>query len=244
VPLGDPRWDDDDWTAKIELLVDAAPAVCSFAFGCPDRSVVEALQRRGSLVMVTVTSPVEAEAAAAAGADMVCAQGSEAGAHRSTFDDDGPDELLPALALVTAIRERTALPVVAAGGIAEPADVAAALAAGASAVQVGTAFQLCREAGTNEVHRAALRDPAFSETALTRAFTGRRARALVNRFTREHPDAPSAYPEIHHVTRPLRTAAVSRNDPDSLHLWAGTGWRQARDGPAAGIIEWLSSRLA
>jgi nitronate monooxygenase len=97
------------------------------------------------------------------------------------------------------------------------------------------------ESGASALHRAALLDPTFSETALTRAFTGRRARGLVNRFMREHADAPPAYPEIHHVTRPLRAASVAHDDPHATNLWAGTGHRHARSGPAAAIVEWLAS---
>jgi nitronate monooxygenase len=244
VVLGDPVWDDDHWQAKTDLLVDAAPAVCSFAFGCPDRRLVEALQRRGTTVMVTVTTATEADAAIAAGVDVLCAQGIEAGAHRGTFtDDDAADDRFPTLDLVAALRGRTDAPVVAAGGIARPPDVAAAFAAGATAVQAGTAFLRCSESAASELHKSALVDPAFSATALTRAFTGRRARGLENRFMRDHPRAPVAYPEVHHLTRPLRATAVQRSDAGSTNLWAGTGHAHARSGSAAGIIDWLSEGL-
>jgi nitronate monooxygenase len=239
--LGRPRWDDDEWDAKLEVVLDAAPAVCSVAFGCPERRVVDALHQRGTAVVVTVTNDAEAEVAVSAGADAVCAQGIEAGAHRSTFDDVGADEQLPVLELVAAIRATTDVPVIAAGGMARPHDVHAALAAGVVAVQVGTAFLRCDESGASALHQAALVDPAFAETALTRAFTGRRARGLVNRFVRDHTDAPSAYPEVHHLTRPLRSASVARGDPAATNLWAGVNHRHARTGPAAAIVEWLAS---
>ncbi|HEX5614747.1 MAG TPA: nitronate monooxygenase [Acidimicrobiia bacterium] len=241
--LGHPRWDDDDWFAKIDVLVDAAPAVTSFTFGIPPRAAIDRLRRRGSLVMVTVTNVTEADAAVSAGADLLCAQGIEAGAHRATFDDTASDDELPTLELVTALRAHDRVPVVAAGGIATPTEVAAALAAGAVAVQVGTAFLRCDEAGTSTVHREALADPRFDTTALTRAFTGRRARGLVNGFMRRHPAAPSAFPEIHHATRPVRAAAARAGDADRVHLWAGTGYRHARSAPAAAIVDWLVSEL-
>jgi nitronate monooxygenase len=241
VDLGAPTWDDDDWDAKLDVVAGAGPAVCSFAFGCPERRHVEALQRRGTAVVVTVTSVVEAEAAVAAGADAVCAQGIEAGAHRSSFDDTSADEQLTALDLVVAIRARVDVPVIAAGGIARPEDVRAALAAGAVAAQVGTAFLRADESGASALHQAALVDPTFAPTQLTRAFTGRRARGLRNRFMREHDHAPSAYPEVHHLTRPLRAAAVGQSDANATNLWAGAGHRHARTGPAAAIVEWLAS---
>lgn len=244
VDLGPPRWDDDDWTAKVELLVDTAPAVCSFTFGCPDRELVETLTGRGSSVMVTATSVREADAALAAGADIVCVQGIEAGAHRGTFDDDEhADPHLTTLGLVAAVRARSSTMVVAAGGIATPAQARAAVDAGAAAVQCGTAFLRCDESAATALHKAALVDPAFTTTAFTRAFTGRRARGLVNRFMRDHPAAPRAYPEIHHVTRPLRAAAVCQDDAGGTNLWAGTGHRQARTGPAAEIVDWLAQDL-
>ena len=241
VDLGPPTWDDDGWDAKLDVVAAAAPAMCSFTFGCPDRRRVDDLRRRGIAAVVTVTSPVEADAAASAGADALCAQGAEAGAHRGAFDDvDDDDELLSTVDLVAAIRSRSPLPVIAAGGIARPEDVRAALAAGAAAVQVGTALLRADESGASALHKAALVDPAFSATELTRAFTGRRARGLQNRFMREHHGAPSAYPEIHHVTRPLRAVAVRRSDANATNLWAGTGHRHARTGPAARIVEWLA----
>jgi nitronate monooxygenase len=242
VDVGDPVWDDDDWAAKTDLLVDLCPDVASFTFGRPQPTLVTALHRRGTVVMVTVTDVAEAEQAISSGADVLCAQGIQAGAHRGSFsDDDRTDAGMTTLDLVAALRRRTGLPVVAAGGIALPGDVAAALGAGADAVQAGTAFLRSDESGASELHKQALVDSGYTGTALTRAFTGRRARGLVNRFMEHHPDAPRAYPEIHHLTRPLRSAAVHQGDPHGVNLWAGTGYRHARTGPAAAIVEWLCS---
>lgn len=245
VELGPATWEDDHWGAKIEIVLDAAPAVCSFAFGLPDAAVVSALQRRGTSVVITVTSVAEADAATAVGADGLCVQGIEAGAHRGSFTDDAPlGEGLGMLALVEAIRDRFGVvPLIAAGGIARPEDVASALDAGAVGVQAGTAFLRCTESAASPLHKAALVDPAFDATAFTRSFSGRRARGLVNRFMRDHPDAPSAYPEINNATRPLRAAAVGRSDAGGTNLWAGTGHRHARDGSAAAIVDWLAEGL-
>jgi nitronate monooxygenase len=240
--LGPPTWDDDDWSAKVEVVLDAAPAVCSFTFGCPDAAVIRALRQRDTAVIVTVTSIAEADAAVAAGADGLCLQGIEAGAHRGAFtDDEAPDEQLRALDLLAAVRERVRVPLVIAGGIGGPAAVVSALDAGAAAVQAGTAFLRCDESGAHAVHKAALVDPSFATTALTRSFSGRRARGLANQFMRDHAGAPQAYPEINNMTRPLRAAALQRGDADRTSLWAGTAHRSAREGSAASIVEWLLS---
>jgi nitronate monooxygenase len=237
VPLGEPRVDDDSWAAKLDLLVVERLPVASFAFGCPAAAEVARLRAAGTLVVVTVTSVPEARIAAAAGADLLCVQGVEAGGHRSTFADaPGDTALLPLLALVAAAVD---LPLVAAGGIMTAAGVAAVLAAGAVAAQCGTAFLAADEAGTPAVHRAALVDPA-STTSLTRAFSGRWARGITNRFMLSHADAPAGYPAIHHVTRPLRAAAVAAGDPGGMNMWAGQGHSLARSAPAADILRLLT----
>ena len=147
------------------------------------------------------------------------------------------------LALVAEIVRRTAVPVIAAGGIAGPEGVAAVRAVGAVGAMVGTAFLRCPEAGTSAPYRAALAaaagDPAAT-TTVTRAFSGRRARGLVNRFLLEHVDAPRAYPEINNATRPLRAAAAAAGDDSVLSLWAGQGFRATTDRPAAEVVDRLA----
>jgi nitronate monooxygenase len=232
--VGEPRWDDDAWEAKLELLARERPGVVSFTFGCPDREVVAALHAADVSVWCTVTTAGEAGLAAAAGADALVVQGAEAGAHQGSFDDtdDPPIALLELLQLV---RGATDLPLVAAGGVADGAGLAAALAAGASAAQIGTALLLTGEAGTSAPHRAALTGDA--PTVLTRAFTGRRARGIANRFIREHePLAPRGYPQIHHLTAPIRAAARAAGDPDGINLWAGESYRRAEALPAAELV--------
>jgi nitronate monooxygenase len=115
-------------------------------------------------------------------------------------------------------------------------DVAAVIRGGAVAAQLGTALLRCPESGASELHKSALADPAFRGTAITRAFSGRRARGLVNAFMRAHPDAPSAYPQINNATRAIRREAMARGDPDATNLWAGQGFRLAEERPAAEII--------
>jgi nitronate monooxygenase len=240
VGLGDPRWDDDDYDAKIELVLDLQPDVASFTFGCPQPEVLRHLRERGVLSMVTVTSVTEGRVAVARGAASLCVQGPEAGGHRGTWDLEETPDTTPLLDLLRSVTAVVDVPVVAGGGLADAADVASVLARGAVAAQVGTAYLACDEAGTNPVHRAALADPAFAETTLTRAYTGRWARGLANRFTAEHRDAPAGYPQLHHLTAPLRRAAVLAGDGHIAHLWAGVAHAHTRPGRAADLTRALA----
>ncbi|MGN6663171.1 MAG: nitronate monooxygenase [Solirubrobacterales bacterium] len=232
--VGEPRWSDDEWEAKLELLESEPVPVVSFTFGCPEAAVIEGVKEAGSEAWITVTTPEEARSAAVAGADALIVQGHEAGAHQGTFDDAAAGEAYGLLALLQLVAAETELPLVASGGIATGAGLAAVLAAGAAAAQIGTAFLLCPEAGASEPHRRAI--AAGGATQLTRAFTGRRARGIVNRFLREHPGAPSAYPEIHYATAPLRAAAREQGDAETLNLWAGQAHALARKEPAAEVV--------
>ena len=244
VTLGEARWDDDDYAAKVDAVVAAPPAAVSFTFGVPAVDVVRALQAAGSVVLITVTTPEEAMEALRATPDGLCLQGAEAGAHRgSLVNEDRADQDRPIRALLAAVRRRTLVPLVAAGGVSGPVDVADLLSRGADLVQAGTAFLRCPESGAPSAHQDALADPAFDGTALTRAFSGRRARALVNTMVREHPAAPAAYPEINAATRPLRAAAAQVGDAQHMSLYAGTGFRRAEARPAAEVVAHLVSGL-
>jgi nitronate monooxygenase len=239
-PLGEATWDDDGFDAKTAALLADPPPVVSFTFGCPAPEMIAALRQAGAVVAVTVTSPGEAAAAAAAGADALCVQGYEAGAHRGSFGGGGTaGRDYGLLSLIGEVAAVTGLPQIAAGGIMGPRQVDAVLAAGAVAAQCGTAFLRCPESGAHPVYKAALADPRYTTTALTRAFSGRWARGLVNQFILRHTDAPAAYPEINNATRPLRAAAAARGDPELMSLWAGQGFRAATDRPAGEIIERL-----
>ncbi len=239
VEVGVPRSDDDDWEGKLAVARQERVPVVSFTFGCPAAEVIAALRDGGSEVWVTVTDPTEARRASEAGADALVVQGVEAGGHRGGWSDRDDAEGFGLLALLRLVAGEVDLPLVATGGIADGAAVAAVLVAGASAAQLGTAFMLASEAGTHPAHRAALVDD--TPTALTRAFTGRQARGLRNRFLVEHsPDAVSAYPEIHHATAPLRAAARAAGDPGGFNLWAGQAHRLARAAPAGEIVATLA----
>lgn len=245
VPVGEPIWDDDDWEAKLDVLLEERVPVVSFTFGCPDKAVIAALQRAGSFVMVTVTSREEACMAAEAGADALCVQGAEAGGHRASFGNGlEADEAAGLFPLLADVRAAVRIPLVAAGGIMDGRGIAAALKAGASAVQLGTAFLRCPESGAHPLHKQALADPRFTETEVTRTFTGRWARGLANRFMAEYRAlAPAAYPHVHHMTKPLRAAAAKAGDPEGMSLWAGKGYRLARELPAAELVKELKREL-
>lgn len=237
VVLGTPVFDDDHWDAKLDVVREAGVEVVSTTFGCPAAETVRRLQEGGASVWITVGSLHEAAAAQAAGADAVVLQGAEAGGHRASFDD--ADDDLPLLELLRLAAAEVGLPLIAAGGIVDGADIAAVLEAGARAAQLGTGFLLCPEAGTHEAYRCAL--AAGGDTAVTRAFTGRRARGIVNGFMCRHADAPAAYPHVHHLTAPLRAAARDAGDADGFNLWAGEGLRHVRALPAATLVEQLAA---
>ncbi len=236
--LGEARYDDDHYDEKLELIAESRPAVASFIFGCPEPDRIAALKRADVEGWVTVTSPGEAQAAVQSGSDALILQGAEAGGHRASFTDSD-EEPLSTLVLLRLVAQRVRLPLIATGGLTDGPAVAAALVAGAAAAQLGTAFLNADEAGTEPAYREAL--TTRTPTALTRAFSGRRARGIVNQFMSEHSaDAPSAYPQIHHATSPLRAAARKRGDVEGFNLWAGQAHQLAASAPAAEILRSIS----
>ncbi len=235
-----PVSDNDFWNEKLALLLERPAPVVSFAFGLPSNSQITALQRAGSAVIATVTTPAEASAAHEAGVDALIVQAPAAGGHSATFDPARTITPISPAELMRAVRAAVPLPLIAAGGVDGPGAVQEHLRGGAAAVAIGTLLLRTHEAGTSPTHRAALADSRFSETVITRAFPGRPARALRNGFVRRHDaDAPVGYPAVHHLTRPIRQAASAEGDADRLHLWAGTGWRRAEAVPAAQAIRTL-----
>ncbi len=241
VELGEPRWDDDDVDAKVEVLVAEPPAVVTFAFGWPRAVWVQRLQSAGAQVWLTVNEPGELEGAIRLGVDGLVAQGWEAGGHRGgPVDTDGAQPSVRDLLAV--LRGRTHLPIMAAGGVMTGAEVADLLGRGARCVALGTAFLGCPEAGTSPVHAHEL--TARDATVVTRAFTGRRARALVTTWTELlSASAPAAYPHVHHLTAPLRAHGKATGEAELVHLWAGAGHERLRRLPAAELARALVEEL-
>jgi nitronate monooxygenase len=240
--------DDDEWQGKIDALLADPVELVSFAFGLPGPDVVRALQRAGSAVLATVTTAAEAVQAAEQGVDALVVQHTSAGGHSGAFlpvsgAQPGRSQLArpggTTAELLAQVRSAVDLPLVAAGGIMDAAGLDAVLRAGAVAAQLGTAFLRTDQSGAKQLHKDALADPHFTRTRLTRAFTGRQARALENEFVRDHPEAPEAYPAVHHLTAPIRAAATAAGDAERLNLWAGTGWQKAQAGPVAGVVQGL-----
>lgn len=240
----EPRHDDDAWREKLALLVATPVPVVSLTFGLPDRGDIATLRAAGSRVLASVTTPEEARAAEDAGVDGLVVQGPAAGGHSATFDPRRQITDVATADVVRTVAAVTRLPLVAAGGVDGPDAVRDLLAAGAEAAAVGTLLLRATEAGTTTTHRDALTDPSFTTTVVTHSFTGRPARALRNGFVeRHHAAAPYGYPELHHLTRDLRRAAARAGDPHRLHLWAGTGWRNAEARPAGDIVRGLTAAL-
>jgi nitronate monooxygenase len=238
-----------DAGAQWRAVLAARVPVFSFTMGVPDTSVIAAFQAGGSRVLGTATTVAEARQLAAAGVDGVVAQGSEAGAHRATFDAaDVERSLIGTLALIPQVVDAVAVPVVASGGIMDGRGIVAAEALGASGVQLGTAFLTTDEAGTSRAYRDALLRARDDQTVLTRAFSGRSARGIVNSFIEQMaaPDAPAPlpFPVQNALTSPMRRAAAQRHDADRLALWAGQGVPLARTGGAGDFVARLMKERA
>jgi nitronate monooxygenase len=236
----------NQWAEAFEpqfaALVEAAPPAASFTFGILAPDQVAALKARGTWVMGTATTAAEARAWAEVGADAICAQGFEAGGHRGTFLKDVSESQIGTLSLVSTIREAVDLPVVAAGGITDGKAVAAALAMGAAAAQVGTAYLLADEATTSAPWRAAIAAVVDDATRLTRVFSGRHARGIENDFMRQMRPVEAeipAYPIQNALTQELRAAAAKAGSSEELSLWAGQSVKLAKPGSAAAITQTL-----
>jgi nitronate monooxygenase len=223
----------------LAVLLDFHPRIVSFHFGLPQPALLEPLKRMGTLIASSATTVDEARWLEQHGADIVIAQGCEAGGHRGLFLAHDLATQLPVMALVPLIVDAVKLPVIAAGGIADARGVAAAQALGAGGVQVGTAFLLCPEATTSAVHRAALLGVGAHMTALTNVFTGRPARGIVNRAMRELgpicADAPP-FPQASQALAPLRAATEAKGDGAFSPLWSGQRGCPYRAGETAAQV--------
>ena len=234
-----------DFDAQLRAVIAAAPPVASFAFSILTTEQVAALHARDTFVVGTATTVAEARAWEAVGADAVCAQGMEAGGHRGHFLKPVEQSLVGTMALVATVRQAVKVPVIAAGGIMDGRGVAAVLALGAAAAQMGTAFLLADESGVSAAWRGAIEDAGDDATALTRAFSGRHARGIENAFMRAMKDVDvPAYPVQNRLTQPLRAAAAAAGDPSVLSLWAGQAVKVASSGDAGAMVQrwWAEAR--
>ena len=242
-----PNMEPDLFPEQLEAVLAARVPVFSFTFGIPTPGVLAKLHHRNIAILGTATTVDEARQLAAAGVDAVIAQGSEAGGHRGTFAAPFETALIGTMALVPQVVDAVGIPVVAAGGIMDGRGMVAAEALGASAVQMGTAFLTCQEAGAPDSYKAAIRSARGEHTALTRAFSGRPARGIVNEFMQTmsgRDEAVLPYPLQNAATRPLRSEAAVRGDTRLLSLWAGQGAALARDLSATDLVHQLVEEAA
>jgi nitronate monooxygenase len=233
--------------AIADVVEEFRPAVVSFHFGLPSDELLRRVRAWGATILSSATTVDEARWLEAHGVDAVIAQGCEAGGHRGMFLTDDVTTQLGTLALVTQVRSAVQVPVIAAGGIADADGVKAALALGAAAVQVGTAYLLCPEATTSAVHRAALKTAGAGHTALTNVFSGRPARGIMNRLMREvgpMSDAAPAFPLAATAVAPLWAAAEKLGSGDFSPLWAGQNAARCKEGPAADLTRELAGLVA
>jgi nitronate monooxygenase len=229
-----------------DVISEFSPSVVSFHFGLPSAELMTRVRSLGSVILSSATTVEEALWLEARGADVIIAQGLEAGGHRGMFLSDDLTTQVGTLALVPQVVKAVKIPVIAAGGIADREGVAAALALGAAGVQVGTAFLLCAEATTSNIHRAALKSHASRHTAVTNVFTGRPARGIVNRLIREIGPISSVAPEFPlaaSAIAPLRARAESMGSSDFTSMWAGQNASACKEGPAAVLMQELASGL-
>lgn len=237
-PPTTPERPDSDFDEKLETAVQSGASALSFTFGLPPPEAVSSARRHGLVLIGTATTVEEGRELQAVGVDAVVAQGSEAGGHRGTFSSDISSSMIGTMALVPQLADALEVPVIAAGGIMDGRGIAAALALGAVAVQMGTAFLTTNEAGASDVYRLAILDAGESDTRITTAFSGRAARGIVNRVMTEL-DAGGAilpFPYQNALTRPMRSAAATQNKAEYLSLWAGQGVGMARSMPTGALV--------
>lgn len=229
--------------AQLDAVFAESPAVVSFVFGVPSVDVVAEAHKRGILVVGTATTVAEAQALEAGGADAVVATGLEAGGHRVSFLRTAEESLVGTFALVPQVVDAVDVPVIAAGGIADRRGVAAALALGARAVQVGTAFMATDQSATNDAHRRAIRSATADGTVLTRAMSGRLARGIPNRVIRDIEGSGSIapFPVQNWLTGRFRAEAVKQGIPDLQSLWAGQSAALATHTQAADVFAELAA---
>jgi nitronate monooxygenase len=237
----------ESFNQQLAATLETGASVFSFTFGLLPPAAVQTIKDYGLFVMGTATTVAEAQALEAAGVDAVIAQGMEAGGHRGTFLGDFAASMIGTMALVPQVVDAVNVPVVASGGIMDGRGVAAALALGACAAQMGTAFLTCDEAGVADAWKQAILTAQEDGTRITRAFSGRPARGIVNRFMTEMESAGEEtilpFPLQNSLTRPLRSAAGKQGRAEFLSLWAGQGVRLARRQSARTLVARLADEM-
>jgi nitronate monooxygenase len=236
----------ENFDGQLEAVCKAAPPIVSFTFGLLPQKATERLKAQGAYLIGTATTVEEAKQLEQAGVDAIVSQGSEAGAHRGTFAVPAEEALIGTVALVPQIKDATRVPVIASGGIMDGRGIVAALALGASAVQMGTAFLTCKEAGTSPAYREALAKAREDQTTVTRAFSGRMARGLRNEFIEKWNAAGLThlpYPWQNAFTQPMRRGAAAAKQAGLLSLWAGQGVRMLRERTAGQLMAELKAEI-
>lgn len=214
---------------QVEVILSEKIRVASFTFGIPDEGVMKELRKNGTVIMGTATNVKEALELEESGVDIIVAQGSEAGGHRGTFHTE-ESGLIGSMALIPQVVDAVHVPVVAAGGIMDTRGIVAAMALGAKGVQLGTAFLACKESGAAQVYKQTLLNSTEEQTILTKAFSGKMARGIGNRFIHEMAGQMSMpFPLQNELTTVLRKKAAMQKQTDFMSLWAGQGIRMAKE---------------
>ncbi|AET57166.1 nitropropane dioxygenase / trans-enoyl-CoA reductase family protein [Paenibacillus terrae HPL-003] len=230
----------ESFEEQVQVLLEERVPVFSFTFGTPSQDVIQTMKQHGIFIIGTATTVDEAKQLEAVGADAIVAQGSEAGGHRGTFMKDPSHALIGTMAIVPQIVDHVSIPVIAAGGIMDGRGLAASLALGAAAIQMGTAFLACPESGAHETYKQKILSTNEDSTEITRAYSGKAARGIQTKFMidmHQYPGTIPAYPIQNSMTRDIRLAAAKANNPEYMSLWAGQGLRLAGDQPAASIVK-------
>lgn len=236
-----------DDAAMQDMVLQERPPIISFHFGVPSGAVIEKLKTAGITLMATATTLTEAEIIESAGLEFIIAQGVEAGGHRGVFDPHDNDQGMTTLALVRLLTSRTALPVIAAGGIMDGQGIRAVRSLGACAAQMGTAFILCPESAAEDAYRQVLSSEKTHHTRITAVASGRPARGIVNRLhtsidTKNRPAQPD-FPICYSATKALQKVATDHGDPAFSSHWAGQGAPLARAMPAAELVKTLMNEM-
>ena len=241
-----PAWPLNPFEKQLQAVLEARPEIFSFTFGIPEPQAIARLKAEGISIFGTATTVQEGKLLEASGVTAIVAQGAEAGSHRGTFAGPFESAMIPTLELVQSLRAAVSTPIIASGGLMDGRDIAEAIAHGAAAAQLGTAFLTCPEAGTPEAYRRAILTARADTTVITRAFSGRPARGLLNTFITKLEGKEKIilpFPLQNALTRPMRTAAAQLGESGYLSLFVGEGVTRARAMSAAELVRRLVAEM-